>query len=95
MLYQPSTRFASPEDSDIFSLGRLAPALYVSCNRDWVPQSAATVGVHVASVVRNLRQPQVANLVESPTENRAFRMAVGSLSSGLAGNGCGCFPGGA
>ena len=41
MLYQPSTRFASPEDSDIFTLGRLAPALYVSCNRDWVPRPAA------------------------------------------------------
>ncbi len=56
--------------------------------RSCLPQSAATLGVHVGSFVRHLSQPEVADMVEGASTNRSFGMALSSLSSGLAGNGC-------
>src|SRR5258708_6073546 len=51
------------------------------------------MGVHVGSLLCHLHQPQVANLVGSSVACCPFRVALGCLSSGLAGNGCRSFLG--
>jgi len=58
-----------------------------------LPESAAALGVHVDSFARHLPQPEVADVVESAITSFSCGMAVGSLSSRLAGNGCRCFLG--
>jgi hypothetical protein len=67
----------------------ICPALH----RNSFPQFAATLGIHVDSLVLHLHQPEVADVVEGAISNSSSSVALGSLPSGLAGNGCGCFPG--
>src|SRR5947209_5532609 len=70
---------------------RLAPNFSLTLDGSRLPQSAATLGVHVGSFVRHLSQPEVADMVEGAITNCSFSMALSSLSSGLAGNGCRSF----
>ncbi len=64
------------------------PLTVVSCRN-----LAILLGVHVDFVARNLCRPQVADLVERPAPSLSSRLAFNSLSTGLAGNGCGRFSG--
>ena len=72
-------------------MDRLAPNFSLTLDGSRLPQSAATLGVHVGSFVRHLSQPEVADMVEGAITNCSFSMALSSLSSGLAGNGCRSF----
>ena len=67
----------------------LAPNRSVAFDGSVLPESAAALGVHVDSFVRHLSQPKVADMVEGAITNCSLSMALSSLSSGLAGNGCG------
>ena len=69
-------------------LGRLASNFSLTLDGGRLPQSAATLGVHVGSFVRHLSQPEVADMVEGAITNCSFSMAVSSLSFRVAGNGC-------
>ena len=66
----------------------LASDLSAACDRSCLPQSAASLGVHVDSFVCHLSQPEVADMVEGAITSCSFGMALSGLSSGLAGNGC-------
>ena len=72
---------------------RLASDICLALDCGGLPQSAAAMGIHVDSFVLHLHQPEVADVVEGAISNFSSCVALCSLSSGLAGNGCGCFPG--
>ena len=71
----------------------MASNLRFAIDRNRLPQSAFALGIHVASFVRHLFQPEVANMVEDAITNCTSGMAFVRVSSGLARNGCRCFPG--
>ena len=58
-----------------------------------LPQSGATLGVHVGTVVRHFFQPIVADVVESADPSFSPGLAFAGLSFRLAGDGCGLVPG--
>jgi len=58
-----------------------------------LPQSAATVVIHVDSRLRHLPKPEVADVVAIAITNCSSGMAIFRLSLGLAGDGCGRFLG--
>src|ERR1700688_715650 len=72
---------------------RLASNFSLTLDGSRLPQSAATLGVHVGSFVRHLSQPEVADMVEGATTNCSFSVVLSSLSFRLAGNGCRSFLG--
>ena len=58
-----------------------------------VPQSAAALGIHVDSFVHHLYRSEVVDVVAGAITDCSFGVALGSLSSGLAWDGCRCFLG--
>ena len=68
-------------------MDRLGSDLGVASDGSCLPQSAASLGVHVDSLVCHLSQSEVADMVEGANTKRSLSVALSSLSSGLAGNG--------
>src|SRR5712671_6488040 len=61
---------------------RLASNFNLTFDRSCLPQSPASLGVHVDSLVRHLSQHEVADMVEGANASRSLSMAFSSLSSG-------------
>jgi len=58
-----------------------------------LPRLTAALGIHVDSFALHIHQPEVADVVEIAITNPSSCVALGSVSSGMARHGCGCFPG--
>src|SRR5208282_1810692 len=70
----------------------LGPHRAPPAHRRGVPEGAATLGIYVVLVLRDLRGAKVADLVESTRASAARFLAPRGLPFGVAGNGCRGFP---
>src|SRR6202007_492647 len=76
-----------------FSVGWLASARGVAAGGNFLLQPVASLGVHVGAVICHFFQPQVADMVESAAPRFSSGLAFHSLSTRMARDGCGRFPG--